>query len=260
MVRLTALAFAAVLAPQAPAQFTDAEIRSAKVMMSVEGHCGFGFEDPTDIRQCPTYTVRISGDGTVAYVGSNGVKTLGIRSHTVPAAAAHGLVEAFLRTGFFRLEDRYSSINFGSFMSSIDHAVGTTLSLSIGNRSKSVYAFFGVPYALKELERLVEDATEVRRYTGRPPFLLGSRIVRGRVTASGGSPLPGVKVNMLGHVLYDAVTDKDGRFQIGNVFASWSYDYTIRATTPGFVTAETKIDVKDGSPPIDWNPVLTPAR
>jgi hypothetical protein len=240
-------------------QFTEGEIASAVVTMSMENRCGSSQMDRTDIGQCPTFIVTITGRGTVTYVGTSGVKILGLRTHQIPAEAARELVERFLRTGFFRLKARYSSIEEGAYVTTRDHGVGTTLSLSIGNQSKTVYAFFGVPYAIKDLERRVEYVTDVLRYTGRPPLPAGSHVVGGTVTSTSGSPMPGVNIHVVGDVLYDSVTDRDGRFQIDNVFPG-GMEYRIKATANGFVTAESKFNVGEGSTQVTWNPVLKPAR
>ncbi len=72
MGKLTAFALAALVAFQRPAtpQFTEADVALAQIEMSRENKCSASHPDRTDIGQCPVYTVRISGDGTVTYHGT----------------------------------------------------------------------------------------------------------------------------------------------------------------------------------------------
>jgi hypothetical protein len=168
---VTALgAVAASVLTQAPPKYTlgPSELRAATVTMTRENRCGVG-GFATDIRQCPTYTVTISGDGSVTYAGTSGVVTVGTRTHMVDETASQNLVRAFLDANFFGLQDRYVSISMGGGYTTVDHAVATTLSLEIGGRLKSVYDFYGTPGIVRDLERRVDEVTDSYRYTGRPP-------------------------------------------------------------------------------------------
>ncbi|MEO6223232.1 MAG: DUF6438 domain-containing protein [Vicinamibacterales bacterium] len=216
MGRLTALALVALAAIQRPATipFTDAELASATIIMSRENRCSFFQESPTDIRQCPTYSVGLFGDGRVTYIGSSGVGMIGTLTHKVSTAAARALVEEFIRAKFFAFDESYRSIDFGRYIQSIDHSVGTTLTLSVGNQSKSVYTFYGIPNALLELQRRVEDVTDVRRYTGRPPPDAGPFTLAGQVTDTNGSPIAGALITIPGAVSYESTTDGAGRYQV----------------------------------------------
>ncbi len=155
---------------QAASQFSDADLRSALISMSRENRCGAYLEHPTDIRQCPTYSVALSGDGTVTYEGRLGVKTIGKRKHQIKVEDFQKLVVEFERAGFFSLRDRYDSTDRGNGVTEvIDHAIATTVTLSIAGKKKSVYDFYGTPDVVTQLERRVDEVSESRRYTGRPP-------------------------------------------------------------------------------------------
>jgi len=145
---------------EATTQFTDAEIAAAVIFMSRQNECGFVQLKATDIRQCPTYSVTISGDGIVTYEGQLGVRTLGRRTHKVSIAEFRMLLDAFLNADFFSLPDRY----FGS-----DDAIATTLRLSVGGKTKSVSDMQSAPEIIKRLQERVDIVTNSRRYTGRPP-------------------------------------------------------------------------------------------
>lgn len=150
-------------------QFNDAAVRSAMVSMTRANHCGFWQPDLTDIRQCPSYTVSISGDGTVSYEGRAGVRTVGKRTHKTTVESVRELIAAFERADFFSLRDRYESVDVGNGLTErIDHAVATTVSCSIGGKTKSVYDFYGTPEVVKRLEYQIDQVSDSRRYTGRP--------------------------------------------------------------------------------------------
>jgi len=150
-------------------QFTESELQSAVISMTREDRCGFGQQDPTDIRQCPDYSISLSGDGTVQYEGRNGVRTLGKQTHQTSAKAVHDLVVEFEKSGFFSLNNRYEQVQVRGLIQTIDHAIATTVSISVAGRTKRVYDFYGTPEVLTRLERRIDEVSDSRRYTGRPP-------------------------------------------------------------------------------------------
>ena len=172
MVRLIVVIGAALLGAlqDTAGQFNDTDLRSAIISITRKNHCGFGQSDPRDIRQCPTYSIAISGDGSVTYDGGSGVMTLGKRTLKVAPDEFRKLIGEFMQADFFSLRDRYESIALPNGMIQvIDHAIATTLSVSIGGKTKSVYDFYGTPDFVRRLEQRVDQVTDSRRYTGRPP-------------------------------------------------------------------------------------------
>ncbi len=155
-------------AVSASAQFTEAELRSATISMIRENRCGFVRIDLTDLRQCPSYSITIIGDGTVTYEGRRGVRTIGVRTHTLSPDEFRQLLDEILQAGFLSLQDRYDSVTHadGTF-EIVDHAVATTLAVSVGRTTKGVYNFYGAPGVLRRLERRVDEVADARRYTGR---------------------------------------------------------------------------------------------
>jgi hypothetical protein len=155
--------------PAASGQFSEAELRAATISMTREGKCLFGLPDPRDLGQCPTYSVAIAGDGTVTYQGRVGVKTIGKRTHKASVDELRKLIAEFTSADFFSLRDNYSSIELPNGLIQVrDHGIATTLTLSIGGRSKSVYEFFGAPDVVKRLGERVDEVADSPRYTGRP--------------------------------------------------------------------------------------------
>jgi hypothetical protein len=53
--------------------------------------------------------------------------------------------EAAAGPGWYSLRDRYEAIEVGGLIQTIDHAVATTVSLSIAGKIKRVYDFYTIP-------------------------------------------------------------------------------------------------------------------
>ena len=250
MRRLTTLVLALALAASTaalgysrangPQQFTDAEIAAATIIVTRES----------------AYTVGVSGDGTVTYIGSQGMATTGTLTHKLPVDSVRELVNDFLRADFFRFADSYRDIYYGGLTrTSQTHTGATTITVSLGKRSKSVYATFGVPIEIKELARRVEEVTDVRRYTGKAPqSTSGPHILSGRVTDGNGRALDGATITLAGGTFYEARSDGDGRYEIPRILAG---NYTLIATAPGFVNAVAKRKLEPDGEVADWSPVLT---
>ena len=204
------------------AQFSDAELRAAVITMTRQNQCGFGIPDATDIRQCPTYSVVIAGDGTVIYNGKGGVRTIGRRIHTASAAAVQTLILEFEQAGFFSLKDRYESIQEGELIRTISHAVATTVSVSVGGKKKSVYDFYGTPDVMHRLERRIDEVSESQRYTGRDRQTLDPSI---------GPALP---------AKYSSVRDA----------ASWLNPF-VQVCPPGVVVTATAAELRNRRVPTD---------
>jgi hypothetical protein len=150
-------------------RFSERDLTSATISMQRVGRCAENVSDPTDVRQCPTYSVAVAGDGTVTYQGDVGVKTLGTRTHTISINEVRRLLSEFLTADFFSLKDRYDSIPLpNGLIEVVNHGVATTLTLSIGGKTKQVYAFYGTPAVVSRLEGRVDEVADSRRYTGRP--------------------------------------------------------------------------------------------
>ena len=151
-------------------QVRNAELQSASVSLRRENRCGMVSTDPTDLQQCPVYSVTISGDGMVTYEGWAGVKTLGKRSHRIKAEAVRSLIEEFVQANFFSMRERYEGQDVGDgTIRIVDHDDATTIALSIRGKTRSIYNFYGAPAALERLERRIDEVSECYRYTGRIP-------------------------------------------------------------------------------------------
>jgi hypothetical protein len=154
--------------PDAALRVTDQDLKSVTVAMTREGLCGSALPDPQDVAQCPTYSVTLTGDGTVRYEGRVGVRTLGARTHQVSAEEVRALVDEFMAARFFTLRERYDSVPLPDGLVHVQfHGVRTVLTLSVGGKKKTVTDFYGTPVSVLRLGRRVDEVADSRRYTGR---------------------------------------------------------------------------------------------
>lgn len=82
-------------------------------------------------------------------------------------AVVRKLIAEFERAEFFSLRNRYEHVQVGDLIQTIDHAVATTISISIAGKTKSVYDFYGTPDVVTLLKRRIDEVSDSRRYTGR---------------------------------------------------------------------------------------------
>lgn len=136
----------------------DIDLKNLLITMKQENHCGC-------ISCCPTYSVSITGDGTVTYEGIDAVNVTGKQVYSIQIDQLEELVREFYRVDFFSLKDKYTFIDNGDGTRTfIDHASPVTISITIKGRTKSVYDFFGAPEKLKELQKKIYEISHIGLY------------------------------------------------------------------------------------------------
>jgi uncharacterized protein DUF6438/uncharacterized protein DUF6174 len=141
------------------------EIAEPFVLLQHINHCGFMMLDPTDLRQCPDYSIAMWGDGTVVYVGYSGVLTIGRSQYKVGLDKTRNLSRAIEESGFSRFDADYSNKDG----TTIDHSAERWLTIRFNGQQKTVHDFYGAPDALRDLESAIDAIADSRRYTGRAP-------------------------------------------------------------------------------------------
>ena len=145
-----ALLFVSCAPVEAPAQPTDA----SPVVITLSRTVCFGF--------CPDYTVTITGEGQVRYVGRHFVNVVGERTATIPAADVQGLLARFDEIGFEQLQDAYRA--------PVTDLPTITILLERGGRRKVVADYGGVsagmPRAVRDLQ------AEIDRVAGTAQWVL----------------------------------------------------------------------------------------
>jgi hypothetical protein len=102
---------------------------------------------------CPIYRVTIHGDGSSIYDGERFVAVAGHREYQVPAASVAKLVADFEAANFFALEDEYRA--------RVTDLPTYTLSITIGERSKTVVDYFGRQIGMPQAVTDLEDETDL---------------------------------------------------------------------------------------------------
>jgi hypothetical protein len=146
---LLAVAFWASTAAQPPAG-PDAEI-------TLERTACFG--------TCPVYSVRITGDGAVEYIGKQYVRVVGPARKRISVAAVQQLLEFIERAGYFQMEPEYRYlIGPNGSRGSVTDLPTTTTSVRIGDRRHRIVDYAWAPDALREIERAIDRAAGTARW------------------------------------------------------------------------------------------------
>jgi hypothetical protein len=115
---------------------------------------------------CPVYSVRIGGDGSVAFTGEQYVKVHGEATGQVPIADVSGLVGAMLDVSYFSLESD-GGCRPGDHGTSFTDSSGATTSLTWGQQTKAIRVYHGnscVPRVLLAIEDLIDEVAGTARW------------------------------------------------------------------------------------------------
>ncbi len=100
------------------------------------------------------YSASIDGNGIVNYEGYSGIRLKGKHTFSISVEQVKDLISDFKKINFFALEDKYIDKKLPNGMTQfVDHAVKITTTLTVVNKTKSVFNFYGAP---KELDQLQE--------------------------------------------------------------------------------------------------------
>jgi TonB family protein len=103
---------------------------------------------------CPSYTVRVSDDGSVLWNGSGFVDAVGERRLTITPATAHALLQQFLAPTFWAL--------CGGYDASVTDNPSMQIEVRIGGRSKKVWNY---AESAPDFERTLEDTVDAAAET-----------------------------------------------------------------------------------------------
>ena len=101
---------------------------------------------------CPSYSLTVSGDGSVVYNGDAYVQYCGELTGHVAQEAVRQLVQLFKRADYFNTFDRYA-------MGMTDGTTFTT-SIALDDKSKSVADYSGVWVGMPESVMDIEDGLD----------------------------------------------------------------------------------------------------
>ena len=102
------------------------------------------------------YSASIDGNGIVNYEGYSGVRLTGKHTFSISVEQIKDLISDFKKINFFALEDKYIDKKLpNGITESVSHAIKTTTALTVGNKTKSVFNFYGAPKELDELQEKI---------------------------------------------------------------------------------------------------------
>ncbi|MEQ1709358.1 MAG: DUF6438 domain-containing protein [Terricaulis sp.] len=148
-----ALALAAC-APLAPTTPEGNPVTQTNVVISLARSACYGF--------CPIYTVAITGEGDVTYVGHGFVNVVGEQRATIPRADVAHLLARFDAIGFDALRNEYRA--------SITDIPTYTIALERNGRRKVVVDYGGPGAGMPASVRALED--EIDRVAGTARWVL----------------------------------------------------------------------------------------
>jgi Domain of unknown function (DUF6438) len=111
---------------------------------------------------CPDYTVTVTGEGEVRYVGRAFVNVVGEARASVPRAEVAALLARFDAIGFERLRDEYRA--------EVTDNPTYVVTLTRNGRSKRVEDYVGIAVGMPESVR--ELQTEIDRVAGTARWVL----------------------------------------------------------------------------------------
>lgn len=146
---LGALALASCATASAPAA------QQGPVEITLQRTPCFGF--------CPDYTVTISGEGDVHYVGRRFVNVVGERHAAIPRADVERLLQRFDAINFDSLRDEYRA--------HITDLPTNTITLTRNGRTKRVVDYggtgAGMPAAVRELQAEIDRVAQTAQWVLR---------------------------------------------------------------------------------------------
>jgi hypothetical protein len=117
-------------------------------------------ERSTCFGRCPSYTLRIEGNGNVSYLGRDFVAVKGAQTSQITPGAVKGLVDEFFRIDYFALQD-----SFDSQITDVPHCI---TSLSIDGQSKRIFDRDGAPASLRALEDKIDSVANTSQWVTAP--------------------------------------------------------------------------------------------
>jgi len=140
----------------------EADSPEITISMKRDGFpCGYVAAGEKDLNGCPAYSISITGNGTVTYEGISSVKVRGKRTFTIPVEQVKQLLADFERIKFFELQNKYTEKQLpNGLISTVDHSNGTTITLKVGNKTKSIFNFYGAPKELDALQKKLDDISK----------------------------------------------------------------------------------------------------
>jgi hypothetical protein len=116
---------------------------------------------------CPVYKLTVHRSGKVEFEGKDHVREKGTRAGRISAEDFVRLVMKIEEIDFFSLQDRYDGKNQDGSGVTVTDLPTRKITVTKGDRTKSVENYFRGPPALKELEDLIDELAKSQAWVGR---------------------------------------------------------------------------------------------
>jgi uncharacterized protein DUF6438/ankyrin repeat protein len=114
---------------------------------------------------CPIYLLQIFRDGRLHYNGEEFVAVIGSQEAQISPAAVERLVESFVKSGYFALNDVYETHQNPDGTTTVFSDLPTTYtSLRVGSRARSVKDYAFAPEKLHMLELEIDRVANTHRW------------------------------------------------------------------------------------------------
>ena len=114
---------------------------------------------------CPSYVVKVSGDGNVSYCGFTDVEEQGRRTRQINPDDVRSLYDQILAADFFNLDDEY--------FANITDGPSYHVSVSVDGQTKAVRDYFGqeagMPESVTVIQDVIDDIAGTSAWIGNPP-------------------------------------------------------------------------------------------
>lgn len=162
--RATTRAEARTSPPQGPPhEIRDEDIKSVSIRLERTPCYG----------NCPSYKLRIEGNGSVEYEGISSVEVLGIRTYEIPVERVRELVRQANKIGYFSLASSYHVPV--TDLPSVTTAISDRTRLASVERNlvpdhvcEMVGKLQCAPASLHAFEQAIDEAAESTRFIGNP--------------------------------------------------------------------------------------------
>ncbi len=103
-----------------------------------------------------SYSLKITGDGTVEYDGLGSVCVEGKHHGHITEEELRALLQDFRSTNYFSLDDEYGGVATDSYT--------TVSSITIGDQKKQIQYMYGAPQELSSLEDAIDTVSRSRKW------------------------------------------------------------------------------------------------
>lgn len=140
----------------------SSDLNSPDVLKASDKDITIRMQQSTCFGNCPSYIVKMSGDGTVQFCGLYSTLVKGPKAKQIDPEPIHDLLDNIIAQGFFEFEDIYKG--------RIPDSQGATVSVTHGGDTKTVINASGgtrdMPDAVKTIANDIRRVADIEAWIG----------------------------------------------------------------------------------------------